>query len=162
LYTFTEENDGQETISIQFDETIDAASNERDTEVESTSQQNPHAEQTQSHVSTKTTKALQIVLGDLPEVYELERLKNNLSKNMSSHYYKSKYANHLARIQTALLRSVNECKKSVNEWEKKIFCQTGSLPNPNSYGKIPELHNILTKQKVALKLLASWKINVHL
>ena len=89
-------------------------------------------------------------------------MRNKLSKNMSSHYYKSKYENHLARIQTALLRSVSECKKSVKEWEKKMVCETGSLPNPNQYGDIPELHHILTKQKVALKLLASWKITVHL
>lgn len=81
---------------------------------------------------------------------------------MSSRYYKTKYDNHLARIQTALLRSVNECKKQVKEWEKAVFCKTGTLPDPSSYYKIPELCDILKKQKVALKLLASWKITVHL
>lgn len=147
ILLIAEQNDGPDTISIAFDDTTDEVESEQSKPTEHTS---------------KTTKALEIVLGDIPEIYELEKVRNKLSKNMSSHYYKSKYESHLARIQTALLRAVSECKTSVKEWENKVFCETGTLPNPNQYSEIPELQHVLKIQKVALKLLRLWKITVHL
>lgn len=66
---------------------------------------------TGSQEASKTTKALRIVLGNLPEIDELKRLKKRFELNKSSRYYKSKYDYQLTKIQTTLLRSVNENRK---------------------------------------------------
>jgi len=65
--------------------------------------------------------------------------------NRTSRYYKSKYDYQLTRVQTTLLKAVSENKKKIKS-------------NLSS----EEKESIERKQKVALKLLKSWKITVHL
>jgi hypothetical protein len=85
-----------------------------------------HSKKYRSTTTSKTTKALQTVLGNLPEIIELERLRTKLSSKKSSRYYLTRYETQLAWIQTAVLRAVNECKLYVKGWEKETFCKTGS------------------------------------
>jgi len=104
------------------------------------------ADTTNNHEEcSKTTKALQVVLGNLPDTDELERLKKTFMLNRTSRYYKSKYDYQLTRVQTTLLKAVSENKKKIKS-------------NLSS----EEKESIERKQKVALKLLKSWKITVHL
>ena len=112
--------------------------------------------------NSKTSKALQIVLGNSQEIRDLEKQRNNYCKNKTSRYYRSRYESALANIQTLVLKVITTSRNIVKEWEKKTFNQTGSLPDPNHYSNIPELKDVIHKQKVAMKLLASWKITVHL
>ena len=116
----------------------------------------------QQQLSSKTAKATEIILGKIPEVTQLDKLRNNLARNPKSRYCINRYENYLAKIQVLVLKAVKELNSKLKEWDASFVTQHERLPNLNDYTASKEASDILHRRKVALKLLQSWKITVHL
>ena len=56
-------------------------------------------------LTSKTTKAAEVVLGKTSEVIQLEKLCNNLDHNSKSRYCANRYENHLEKIQVLVLKA---------------------------------------------------------
>lgn len=69
-----------------------------------------------SQPSSKTRKALALVLGKSKDVQTYEKLKNNVTKSPNSRYPKEHYVNHLAHIQVQVLKKYKEVNKAIKEW----------------------------------------------
>ena len=113
-------------------------------------------------LSSKTAKAAELVLGKLPEVIQLDKLRKNVTRNPKSRYCVNRYDNHLAKIQVLVLKAIKQLDSDVKAWDASFLMQHKRLPNSNDYAASQEATELLHKRKVALKLLQSWKITVHL
>ena len=119
-------------------------------------------DETKQQLSSKTAKAAELVLGKLPEVIQLDKLRNNLTRNPKSRYCVNRYENHLAKIQVLVLKAIKKLDSDIKAWDASFLMQHKRVPNPNDYETSQEATDILHRRKVALKLLQSWKITVHL
>ena len=113
-------------------------------------------------LTSKTAKAAEVVIDKTPEMIQLEKLRNNLNRNPKSSYYANRYENHLAKIQVLVLKATKQLQSDIKVWDATFLMQNNRLPNANDYELSDEVTSTLHKKKVALKLLQSWKITVHL
>ncbi|KAK3737282.1 hypothetical protein QZH41_019809 [Actinostola sp. cb2023] len=111
---------------------------------------------------SKTTKALEVILGHSDEVAEFDRLRYSLSQNPKSRYIIHRYETHLAKIQINVLKAVNQYQQEVKEWDKEFFQKNNRIASEKDYSNCVEISKILCQLKVANKLLERWKITVHL
>ena len=110
---------------------------------------------------SKTAKALEVVLGKIPEVSEIERLKQTVMKNPKAHFYRKKYDTVLSKVQTAVLRELRNVGEELKKWDEAFLTMHGRLPNNTDYMSDDEFSALNKKKKIALKLLESWNITVH-
>lgn len=113
-------------------------------------------------LNTKTTKALQIVLGQTSELVEFDKIKHSLNQNPKSRYLISRYENSVARIQVILLKEVKVLQNIIKDWDKDFFLTHDRLPSNKEYANNNEISQYLKQYKVANKLLQQWGITVHL
>lgn len=113
-------------------------------------------------VQSKTAKALELLLGKTQEVSELDRLKQTVAKNPKAHYYRKKYDTLLRNMQTCVLRKLRSLKNQLKQWDEDFLANHGRIPNDNDYSSDGQFKELSKKKKVALKLLESWNITVHL
>lgn len=118
--------------------------------------------ESEQQLSSKTAKATEIVLGKTPEVIQLDKLRANLARNPKSRYCLNRYENHLTKIQVFVLKAVQQLNADLKAWDTSFLMENERLPNSSDYSRSEESRGILHKRKVALKLLESWKISVHL
>ena len=112
-------------------------------------------------IQSKTAKTLELVLGKTPEVPEIDRLKQTVSKNPKAHFYRKKYASVLSKVQTQVLRELKLVKEKLTKWDETFLTEHGRLPNNNDYVSDSEFKELSKKKKTALKLLESSNITVH-
>lgn len=130
-------------------------------------QQHPHQEIGNNEsecqqLTSKTAKAAEVVLAKIPEVVQLDKLRSNLARNPKSRYCINKFENHLAKVQVLVLRALRQLNVELKAWDSSFLAQNKRIANQNDYSSSKEAKDILHKRKVALKLLESWKITVHL
>ena len=113
-------------------------------------------------VQSKTAKALELILGKVPQVSEIDRLRKIVAKNPKAHFYRRKYDTLLSNVQTSVLRELSSVKRQLKQWDEDFLKTHGKIPNNNDYGSHSHFKELSKKKKVALKLLESWSITVHL
>ena len=113
-------------------------------------------------VQSKTAKALALILGKTPEVSEIDRLKQTVAKNPKAHFYRKKYDTLLSNMQTCVLRELRSVKTQLKQWDEDFLSTHSRIPNNSDYINDDHFKELSQKKKVALKLLESWKITVHL
>ena len=113
-------------------------------------------------VQSKTAKALELILGKTPEVSEIDRLKQIVAKNPKAHFYRKKYDSLLSNMQTCVLRELRSVKNQLKQWDENFLATHGKIPNDSDYISDGHFKELTQKKKVALKLLESWNITVHL
>ena len=64
--------------------------------------------------------------------------------------------------QVFVLKAVQQLNADLKAWDTSFLMENERLPNSSDYSRSEESRGILHKRKVALKLLESWKISVHL
>ena len=111
------------------DEPVEIKGGERNVQTKGNNNFPQSIDQNQKEIplTTKTSKALNQVLGNTPDVYEFERLQKNLKRNIHSQYCQSKYEIHVTKVQTSVLKVVSECKNAIKDWDKNFVSQTGRL-----------------------------------
>lgn len=114
------------------------------------------------NVSSKTGKALVEILGKTPDVMEFEKAYKSYKSNQNSHYCKKRFENYLAIIQTKVLKALSESKKMIRNWDKDFVLRNSRLPNLEDYNNSNQMKQTFHRDKIAMKLLQSWKITVHL
>ena len=72
-------------------------------------------------LTSKTTKAAEVVLGKTSEVIQLEKLCNNLNRNSKSRYCANRYENHLAKIQILVLKATKQLQSDIKLWDATFF-----------------------------------------
>ena len=112
-------------------------------------------------VQSKTAKALELILGKTPEVSEIDRLKQTVAKNPKAHFYRKKYDSLLSNMQTCVLRELRSVKNQLKQWDENFLATHGRIPNNSDYIGDGHFKELTQKKKVALKLLESWNITVH-
>ena len=70
---------------------------------------------------SKTAKVLDLVLGKTPEVSEIDRLKQTVSKNPKAHFYRKKYDSVLSKVQAQVLRELRLIKEKLRKWDEDFF-----------------------------------------
>ena len=70
---------------------------------------------TERESQSKTAKVLEIVLGKTPEVSEIDRLKQTVSKNPKAHFYRKKYDSVLSKVQTQVFRDLRLAKEELRK-----------------------------------------------
>jgi len=92
-------------------------------------------------ILSKTTTALQLVLGNCEDVSKYDKLKKCAAKNPKSRFHIERFNLHLARIQISILKAYKQLNNDIKECED-----------------ISKRKQI----KTAAELLKLWKITVHL
>ena len=67
-------------------------------------------------LTSKTTKAAEVVLGKTSEVIQLE-LCSNLNHNSKSRYCANRYENRLAKIQILVLKATKQLQSDIKLWD---------------------------------------------
>ena len=129
---------------------------------ESNDMQGTDPKKDECRLSSKTAVAVEMVLGKIPEVIQLDKLHNNLKKSPKSRYCINWYENHLAKIQVLVLKATKQINEELKSWDAFFLKQYQRLPNTQDYTASDQAKANLEKRKVVLKLLESWKITVHL
>ena len=78
-------------------------------------------------------------------------MKQKMEENPRSHYYAKTYETTLLRLQTQVLTELKTLNKLVNSQEGNT-----------DYTDNTEYNEMVREKKIAIKLLESWKITVHL
>ena len=113
-------------------------------------------------ITSKTGQALRSVLGPCPEVAKFEKLKCCLAKNPRSRYHIDLYETHLAHIQILILKAYRQLHNEINAW-KATFQNSRLREATDSEMKGNQnVSKLLSTFKIASRLLAVWKITVHL
>lgn len=113
-------------------------------------------------MKSKTSIAIKAVIGKTSEVCELDSLKENLKHNPKSYYYSKKYDYILVRIQTQVLQELKSLEQALKNWDETFVQQNNRIPNDTDYTHSSEFKDMAKKKRIALKLLESWKITVHI
>jgi len=65
-------------------------------------------------------------------------------------------------MQTCVLRELRSVKNQLKQWGENFLATHGRIPNDSDYISDGHFKELTKKKKVALKLLESWNITVHL
>ena len=147
----TDNTDLHETVVSENEYLVEPPEKKRKTQLYSTDRES----------QSKTAKVLEIVLGKTPEVSEIDRLKQTVSKNPKAHFYRKKYDSVLSKVQTQVLRELRLVKEELRKWDEDFFTKNDRLPNNNDYTDDDDFNKLCKKKKAALKLLESWNITIH-
>ena len=105
--------------------------------------------QASEEVQSKTAKALELILGKVPEVSEIDRLRKIVAKNPKAHFYRRKYNTLLSNMQTSVLRELSSVKRQLKQWDEDFLTSHGRIPNNNDYGSDSHFKELSKKKKVA-------------
>ncbi|KAK3733834.1 hypothetical protein QZH41_000400 [Actinostola sp. cb2023] len=117
---------------------------------------------TDTFLKTKTGKAIEIVVGKLPEVEYFDSMKYGLTRNPQSRYYIDHYQTSLAKVQVLVLKALTAVNKDIAEWDRNFFEQNNSLPTDIDYHSDNTIIILLKRRKVASQLLGSWNMTIQL
>ena len=102
-------------------------------------------------VQSKTTKALELILGKTPEVSEIDRVKQTATKNPKAHFYRKKYDSLLSNLQTCVLRELRSVKNQLKQWDENFLATHGRIPNDSDYIYDDHFRELTQKKKSSLE-----------
>lgn len=114
-----------------------------------------------SQPSSKTGKALTLVLGKSKDVQTYEKLENNVTKNPNSRFYKEHYVNRLTHIQVQVLKKYKEVNRAIKEWSETFQKSHQKIPTEKGLRTDLNISATWRKRKIASELLRVWKLTVH-
>ena len=114
-------------------------------------------------IDTKLGKNIARILGETEDVYQLDQARRNLKSHPTSDFYRNKYNNLLAQMQTKVLAQHSLLKKEHSTWERE-YCLKNDFHEPNLSDVKKDKKQYAVYKNIILcqELLKYWNITVHL
>ena len=131
-------------------------------EQESSSQEPPTKRQKADALMSRTSKAIEQVLGTCEEVQKYDKLKQNVAKNPKSRYHLERYEAHLTKIQILTLKAYKKVFNDIETWKDSFKSSMQREATDDDLRNSSETATKRKQMRTSLELLKLWKITVHL
>ena len=122
----------------------------------------PMKRQKSDALMSRTSKAIEQVLGTCEGVQKYDKLNQNVAKNPKSRYHLERYEAHLTKIQILTLKAYKKVFNDIQTWKDSFKSSTQREATDDDLRNSSDIATKRKQMRIALELLKLWKITVRL